>query len=143
MKTFVGAIVLMLALSGCVTREIVGGFVTREITITGVCVDTRGTPRSGVVATAKEIRGSLVMLLGPLAGPQLPEIRPLASATSGADGKFSLKVRSSRHMVLELKDSSDQRFFGSRNQLSIPESGEDFSISVLIEDGYLTGHWDK
>ena len=130
MKTIAASLVLLLAMSGCVTRE---------VSVAGVCSDGNGAPRKGIIVTGNEIRGSWLALFG----PALPEIRPLASATSDDAGRFSLQLRSSRSMFLDVKDPFEKRALGGQARVSVPAEGTKLSLSVVVEDGYLAGKWEK
>ena len=143
MKQTAALLLLLFATTGCATRMVVGGLVAREIVITGTCIDGSGAPKSGVRATAMESHGSWVMLFGPFAGPQLPEHRPVTNVLSDDAGKFVLRVRSTRELVLELRDSSDTRVLAGRAKLWLPEERNDLSVSVLMKDGVVSAHWEK
>ncbi len=132
----VGAILLLaFAMSGCVTRQ---------VTIDGMCADDCGAPRSGVIVTGKEVRGHWwLILLGPFAGPVLPEIRPLVTAISDDAGKFSLQLRSRRSLLLDIKDPAVKATFGGQDRVSVPEDSEKLSISVVTEGQYLSSRWSK
>lgn len=128
-------LLLALAMSGCVTRQ---------VTIDGACADDRGAPRSGVIVTGKEIRGHWwLIFLGPFAGPVLPEISPLATAISDGAGKFSLQLRSTRSMLLDIRDPAVKATFGGEGRVSVPEEGEKLSLSVVTEGEYLSSRWSK
>ena len=107
----------------------------------GVCVDGNGAPKKGVTVTGSEVRASpLVFFMLPV----LPEIRPLAKATSDSEGKFSLKLRSHRAMLVDLVDASWQSAFRPGQRLVLPDDKmptQSLFLSVVVEDGCVTGTW--
>jgi hypothetical protein len=122
---------------------LVSGCATRVVSITGVCRDYAGTPKKGVAVVGSEIRGSLAALIVPV----LPEIRPLASATSDEAGMFSLQLRSRRGLLLDIRNTQEKRPFIFGTRIMLPEESRDelsfFLLLVVAPDGGISSEWKK